>query len=140
MPSIRLPQWRFSSRVLVPIVLVIAATTLLLTGLLVYAARESDQIARERQAKLVSHVLTEQIGKIAHDQQSMTIWDDSLKHLQGPLDFDWLDLNLGIWLHDYFGHDDVFVLNGRDEPSTPWPTAHARTRRASLPPVTRSSP
>ena len=46
----------------------------------------------------------------------MTVWDDSLEHLQGPLDFDWLDLNLGVWLHDYFGHDDVFVLNGRDEP------------------------
>jgi diguanylate cyclase (GGDEF)-like protein len=116
MPSISVSEWRFSSRVLLPILVAGAATVLLILGILVYTTRESDTIARERQTELVSKILSEQIGKITRDQQSVTIWDEAIKHTKGDLDLTWFDLNLGVWMHNYFGHDRVYVLNAQNEP------------------------
>jgi diguanylate cyclase (GGDEF)-like protein len=28
----------------------------------------------------------------------------------------WVDINLGTWMHDYFGHDEIFILNTNDKP------------------------
>jgi diguanylate cyclase (GGDEF)-like protein len=112
----RLGEWRFSSRVVLPTIAAGIAFVLLLGGFLFYATRETDQIAREREAGLVSHLLTESFSKITHDQQSVTIWDDAVLRTAGPYDLDWFDLNLGIWLGEYFGHDGVYLLNAANEP------------------------
>src|SRR5687767_5189804 len=120
MPSASVSNWRFSSRVLLPIIVAGAATVLLILGVLVYTTRESDAIARERQTELVSKVLSEQIAKITRDQESVTIWDEAIRHTRGDLDFTWFDLNLGIWIHDYFGHDRVTCSTLRMNRFTPW--------------------
>ena len=109
-PSVSL-EWRFSSRVLLPLFLVGAAAFLLVAGALLLATREADRIVWERQTQLVSHALAESFAKITHDQQSVSIWDESILHTRAVNDLDWLDANLGIWLHDYFGHDRAYVLD-----------------------------
>jgi diguanylate cyclase (GGDEF)-like protein len=113
----RLGEWRFSSRVLLPIIAAGSAFVLFLGGFLLYATQETDRIARERQATLISHRLSESFAKITHDQQASTIWDDAVVRTAGqPYDFDWFDLNLGVWLGEYFGHDRVYLLNAANEP------------------------
>ena len=109
-------EWRFSTRVLLPVVAAGAAAVLLVAATLFLAARESDSIAFERQSRVVSHVLSQQVAKISHDQESVTVWDDAVEKV--TLDFDpaWTDVNLGTWMHDYFGHDELFVLNAGDDP------------------------
>ena len=114
--SKNLPGWRFSSRVLLPIVLVGAAAILLIVGILILTTRESDHLALDRQTRLVSHVLSEQFAKFAHDQESVTLWDDAIRRTTVDFDPEWIDLNLGVWLYDYFGHDRVYVLNAEDKP------------------------
>jgi diguanylate cyclase (GGDEF)-like protein len=109
-------QWRFSTRVLAPILIAACVTVVFVTGVLIYAASESDRVTLERQTRLVSHILSEQYAKITRDQESTTIWDESILHTQGELDFDWLDSNLGVWLNEYFGHDRAYVLNAEDKP------------------------
>src|SRR4051812_42008116 len=109
-------QWRFSSRVLLPIVAAGSAAALLVITALFLAARQSDDIAWERQRQLVSHVLSEQIAKISHDQQSVTIWDDAVKNTKLQFDASWVSVNLGVWMHDYFGHDEIFILNRINQP------------------------
>ena len=80
-------------------------------------ARRATGIAWERQSQLVSHVLHEQVAKIPHDQQSVTIWDDAVKNTKDALrSASGWSVNLGIWMHDYFGHDEIFVLNESDRP------------------------
>lgn len=109
-------EWRFSTRVLLPIAAAGIAAALLVAAVLGLATRQSDRIAWERQSQLVSHVLSEQVARISHDQQSVTIWDDAVKNTQGLFDPEWVDVNLGTWMHDYFGHDEIFILNGRGKP------------------------
>jgi diguanylate cyclase (GGDEF)-like protein len=109
-------QWNFSTRILLPVVLAGAATVLLVAGVLLYATRESDRLSWDRQSLLVSHVLSEQVAKISHDLESVTIWDDAVRKTKLEFDREWIDINLGVWMFDYFGHDRAFVLNDRDEP------------------------
>jgi len=116
MPQIRNKQWRFSSRVLLPIVAAGIAAALLVIIALFLAARQSDGIAWERQRQLVSHVLSEQTAKISHDQQSVTVWDDAVKNTTLHFDASWVSVNLGVWMHDYFGHDEIFILNSVNQP------------------------
>jgi diguanylate cyclase (GGDEF)-like protein len=116
MSDLRLNEWRFSTRILLPLVAAGAATVLLVASVLLFATREGDRIARERQSLLVSDVLTDQVARISHDQESVTIWDDAVRKTSQTFDPEWIDINLGSWMFSYFGHDRVFVLNDRDEP------------------------
>ena len=109
-------KWRFSSRVLLPILVVGTAAIALVAGVLFLATRESDDIASERQYLLVSHALTASFAKITRDQESVSVWDEAVQRSKGDLDFDWFDANFGIWLYDYFGHDRTYVLDANDKP------------------------
>ena len=79
-------EWNFSTRILLPLVLAGATTVLLVAGVLLYATRESDRLSWDRQSLLVSHVLSEQVAKISHDLESVTIWDDAVRKTK--LEFD----------------------------------------------------
>jgi diguanylate cyclase (GGDEF)-like protein len=113
--SSRQSDSRFSSRILPPVLLAGGLAVLLVIGLLFFATRQTDDLARERQERLVSHVLGEQVARISHDQESVTIWDDAITYTAHAFDPDWVDVNLGVWMHDYFGHDRAFVFNAQDE-------------------------
>jgi sensor domain CHASE-containing protein len=116
MSDSRTLEWNFTTRILVPLVLAGATTILLVAGVLFYATSEGDRLSWDRQRLLVSHVLSDQVDKIAHDQESVTLWDDALRNTKLNFDKEWVDVNLGIWMFDYFGHDRVFVLNDQNEP------------------------
>jgi diguanylate cyclase (GGDEF)-like protein len=76
-----------------------------------------DDLSRERQHRLVANVLAQSAQQIAHDQESVTVWDDSVRQLHKPeIDSEWMDLNLGIWLHDYYGHDAIYILDPAARP------------------------
>src|ERR1051325_1898789 len=105
MSQSRSAQWRFSTRVLIPIAAAGFAAALLVAAVLGLATRQSDRIAWERQSQLVSHALSEKVARNSRDQQSVTIWDDAVVNTQVLYDPQWVDINLGTWMHDYFGHD-----------------------------------
>jgi diguanylate cyclase (GGDEF)-like protein len=82
-----------------------------------WSASSADQLAHERQQRLVASVLAKSGTRIAYDQESVTVWDDAIIQLRRPrLDEEWLDNNLGIWLHDYYGHSAAYVLSPEDVP------------------------
>jgi diguanylate cyclase (GGDEF)-like protein len=109
-------EWSFTTRILLPLMLAGATTILLVAGVLFYATSESDRLSWDRQSSLVSHVLSEQVAKISHDQESITIWDDAVRYTKLIFDPEWVDINLGVWMFDYFGHDRAFILNDQNEP------------------------
>ena len=86
-------------------------------GLLYWSTASADALSRERQHRLIGNVLRQSAAQIAHDQESVTVWDEAIHHVrQSQFDLEWFDSNLGIWLHDYYGHDGAYVLNSSDEP------------------------
>jgi diguanylate cyclase (GGDEF)-like protein len=90
---------------------------LVVGALLVWSTRQADIIERERQAGLASFVLMQAVAKVGYEQEASTVWDEAIIQVHAPdLDLEWIDNNLGIWMHDYYGHDQTYVLNTSHEP------------------------
>ncbi len=71
----------------------------------------------ERQERLVTLIISNLRASIAYDQESVTVWDDSVVQVRrGEAASDWLDVNLGSWMHTYFGHDGAYVLDPANRP------------------------
>lgn len=89
----------------------------LILAMLQWSGREVDRIARERDRAVVSLVLSQGVERLAHAQESSTVWDEAVRQVhKAPLDMTWLDLNLGIWFEDYAGIDEVFILDATGRP------------------------
>ena len=103
-------------QLLLPAVLGLASMAGLLAAFLCWSTAEADNVAAEHQRRIAATVLSQSITGIAHDQEGATIWDDSVNKVRArPLDMVWLDSNLGVWFHDYFGHDETYILDGADK-------------------------
>jgi len=79
-------------------------------GLLIWAGHEADRVSYNRQASLVQLVVSQLRSKVAHDQESVTVWDDAVEQVRAR-DSAWMDSNLGTWMHEYFGLDQAYVLD-----------------------------
>lgn len=90
-----------------------ACGSLVLCSLLLFslswAAARSDAVAVLRQRDLVTLTIAKLKAGIAHDQESATVWDDAVKNARAG-NIEWIDANLGSWMHSYFGHDAALVL------------------------------
>src|SRR5689334_11766068 len=81
-----------------------------------WTASQSDARALARQTHQAQFLIESEIASIAHDQESVAIWDDSVLRTKVAFNYDWIDVNLGAWMADYFGHDGSIVLNDSDQP------------------------
>jgi len=82
-------------------------------GLLVIgnsAMNLSDREALSREQRLAARNLEAAIQTIPEQQRSATVWDDAVNRTK-ELDIEWMDENLGVWMEEYFGHNENFVLN-----------------------------
>jgi diguanylate cyclase (GGDEF)-like protein len=110
-PTLRL----FLLRTAMPIIgltLLIAVAT---AGLLQWSAIQTDSVAVSRQQSLVALIISKLQSGVAHDQESVTVWDDAVTAL-GKQDTKWIDTNLGSWMHTYFGQDEIYILDHTDAP------------------------
>ncbi|WP_226372717.1 putative bifunctional diguanylate cyclase/phosphodiesterase [Allosphingosinicella flava] len=102
---------------MLPTAAVVLLVALLVGGVLFLSTNRVDALATERQMKLASLVLDQAMTSTAHDQEASTYWDDAVVNVTAPNpDLDWLDNNLGIWFHTYYGHDEAYILNARNMP------------------------
>ncbi|HEU4985985.1 MAG TPA: CHASE4 domain-containing protein, partial [Rhizobiaceae bacterium] len=79
----------------------------------IFASLKTDREAILNQQALVRHVLEEQIAAVPRDQQSITVWDDHVVYSRKE-DQQWLAENVGEWMYTYFGHERVYILDGRE--------------------------
>ncbi len=111
------PREALTSQIIARTVFVVLLMAAMLAGFLWYAARKADELAIDRQHKLISTVLDQTFRSIPHEQEAATVWDDAVEQLaRRPIDQNWLDDNLGLWLHTYYGHDEVFIVDPDDRP------------------------
>ncbi|KRA84033.1 hypothetical protein ASD76_08525 [Altererythrobacter sp. Root672] len=95
----------------------IALLALIIGSVLHYSTSRSDDLAAERQNRLIALGMQQAIAKVVNDQEASTRWDDAVQQLRKrPLDYRWIDNNLGIWFHSYYGHDEVYLLDPGDQP------------------------
>ncbi len=104
-------NWRFSYRVLLPIILAVFFTVAAIVSFIVWTAERNDKASVSRQIKLVAHILEQQKNLIKEEQADVVAWDRALKAVQDEIDFAWIDANLGKGMKEFFGHDRTFLLN-----------------------------
>ncbi|MDF1600889.1 EAL domain-containing protein [Mesorhizobium sp. YIM 152430] len=107
---------RFARLIAVPAMLGVCALAALVGGLLVWAGQEADEVAVDRQVALATLVVSNLRETIAHNQESVTVWDDAVTAVGEPSSAEWIDYNLGSWMHTYFGHDGAYVLDPANTP------------------------
>lgn len=108
---------RFWRRVAAPVLGVFSVVTILFFAAIIFAALDSDSISVERQGREVSQALSDSLDELARSQEVGAIWDYTVQEMRKPIpDWKWVDDNIGLWLHRLFKHDQVFILNAKDEP------------------------
>ena len=107
-------QSKWFWRVSLPIMVSMVICGLLLLSLY-WAAAASDAIAVARQRDVVALTVSKLKSSIAHEQESVTVWDDAVSNSIAR-NRDWMDTNLGVWMNTYFGHDAAIVLTADVNP------------------------
>lgn len=115
-PEARARQ-RFFREITKPVIMASVVLTTLVAALMIWSTDHSDRIAIARQEALISNVMQQTMETIAHDQEAVTVWDEAEAAVRKqPLDFDWLDDNLGVWMFEYYGHDRIYIIDGSGSP------------------------
>ncbi|WP_051438805.1 bifunctional diguanylate cyclase/phosphodiesterase [Ciceribacter selenitireducens] len=86
---------------------------------LVWSTWKIDAVATARQTQMARHVIGRFRYQLAHDQESATVWDDAVVNARGyasPESLEWINANLGAWMHSYFGHDVAYVVTPDGKP------------------------
>lgn len=83
---------------------------------LVWVTRSVDSEDIGRQTEIAGYALKEIRSTLAHNQESSTFWDEAVQRTSTSGNEEWIDGNLGSWMHTFFGVDEAYVLDGRDLP------------------------
>ncbi|WP_244915036.1 putative bifunctional diguanylate cyclase/phosphodiesterase [Rhizobium sullae] len=73
------------------------------------ATGATDEASIGRQRHLAEIVVAKLQEGVAHDQESVTVWDDAVRKVAAG-DQDWMEMNLGKWMFTYFQHERAFVV------------------------------
>jgi diguanylate cyclase (GGDEF)-like protein len=115
-PAASAQRARFSVAYLIPVALCLIAAAAASIALVIWSAAGVDQRSLEQETALARHAIATQLEQIPHEQESSTLWDDAVTHVRLQPDNTWIDNNLGIWMHDFFGYDEVIILDGDNQP------------------------
>ncbi len=92
----------------------IAVAAALVTTIVVWSAQRSDEISKSRQLSMAASAVDREVEKIPYDQESVAVWDDSVKNVRNSFNEAWVDVNLGVWMSSYFNHDRSYVLDANN--------------------------
>ena len=116
-PSAGRPGQPFFRGVVLPVLLVAVATLSLASVSILWAVQKSNDVSAERQLRTTHRSIQAIVQELAQQQEMVAVWDDAVEELnKEQFDLKWFDANLGIWLSKTFGQDEVYILNGNDEP------------------------
>ncbi len=102
------------ARILVPIAALVLAALGLLAGALWLASASQDALARQHERQLIEHAIATVRRQTSLTVKDYAYWDDAVQHLVLGLDPEWADGNVGAYIHDTFGFEYSFVLDGDD--------------------------
>ena len=112
----RRDNWKFSYKVLVPVIVAVLLMVAISAGFILWSTMKSDDRALDRQTRLVSHMLDKARDTIVTQQQDATGWDDAVEALRGPIDHEWIDGNLGYSIFSSYAHNRIYVLDPQLKP------------------------
>lgn len=95
----------------------IAFFGLVLLAIIAYAGWSANQTAYEIERTLLANALNQSIARALNEQKSIAWWDDPvIKITDKVLDMEFTDANFGVFLTETYAHDEVYILNAKDQP------------------------
>ena len=101
----------------------------LVIGIMAYAGVTSDRSAIQRDKGLVENALDQSVTRVLNEQKSVSWWDDTVKNVVVKFDKKWIDEQIGVFLTETYGHDEMYILSETTRLSTRPRAARAPTRR-----------
>jgi len=101
-------------RFIVPVAGLMLGALALVGGMLWVGSLKQDELGLSHQRQLVEHALRSTLGNLSITAKDYSWWDDAVRYLVWDLDPDWADSNPGIYIHETFGYDYSFVVDGGD--------------------------
>jgi diguanylate cyclase (GGDEF)-like protein len=103
--------------VALPAAIALLLLAAIVAAILHFSASQSDQLAAESQNRRVNVAVEQSVIGVANDQEASTYWDDAvIQTRKRPLDYEWIDNNLGIWFHTYYHFDETYLLDQHNAP------------------------
>jgi diguanylate cyclase (GGDEF)-like protein len=88
-----------------------------LLAIIAYAGWSANQTATEIERTLLENALNQSIARALNEQKSIAWWDDPVvKITDKVLDMEFTDANFGVFLTETYAHDEVYILNAKDQP------------------------
>ncbi len=88
-----------------------------LLAIIAYAGWSANQTATEIERTLLENALNQSIARALNEQKSVAWWDDPVvKITDKVLDMEFTDANFGVFLTETYAHDEVYILNAKDQP------------------------
>lgn len=126
--------------------LAIAFFSAVLVAVIAYAGWSANRTAIVRERQLVENALDDSVSRVLDEQKSIAWWDDAVTNIVRRLDPDWIDVEMGAFFNETYGHDEILILNTRNEPVYAYvngarvePRAAYERRRAQIDIVAREA-
>jgi len=111
------PKWRFETKILIPVVGITIVALAMGALTMLWTARQSDAFAVDRQVQSAKRAISATVDMVSVQQQTIAISDAALADLAKPAPtWSWIGADVGIWLHQIFSHDRVYILGPHVEP------------------------
>ena len=90
---------------------------LLLLAIVAFAGWSANRAATDTEAALLENAFNQSIANVLDGQKSVAWWDDAVSKITDEhIDLDFTDSNFGVFLTETYGHNEVYILNGKDQP------------------------
>jgi diguanylate cyclase (GGDEF)-like protein len=105
------------TRIIIPVVAFALASIVFAMVGLFSVTYQSDRLSMDREIRATQIAIDESIQELAREQEMVAINDETMIRLGDPQpDWRWFDQHVGARLHRSYQHDQLFILNGRDQP------------------------
>ncbi|MDO9363273.1 MAG: EAL domain-containing protein [Sphingopyxis sp.] len=82
-----------------------------------WTTSKSNEVALAHQLDTTRLALARSADQLAYEQQSIATWDQLVNEVARPhVRRSWLDVEIGNWLEEVFGHDMTFILDSDGRP------------------------
>ncbi len=100
-----------------PTALMLLMLAVIVGTVLQLSTHRTDELAVVRENQRMRMAVDHGLNAVAVNQEASTFWDDAvIRTRQRPLDLEWIDNNLGVWFHTYYGIDETYLVDPRDRP------------------------
>ena len=99
------------ARILGWAIMVVTVVLVAGAGMVAFSASAIDAVqAREEQA-LVERTMDRRMARLSEDVTSASIWNDAVKAIGPKPDFNWIDVNFGVYYAQYEHHDRSILFD-----------------------------